>query len=135
MQGYGAGDAGAPLYFHSGAQYRAGLDRLLTLDVDTLILGHAFAWSGPARFVHHGDDARRFLIESRQAAADCGEAARAALDRVGPSDWPALQRAFAQALVGRPGFALDPAGGLRRLVQGTLRSELRDLGVAFTEEP
>ena len=129
VQGYGALNAGAPLYFHSGAQYRASLDRLLRLDIATLVLGHPFDWSGPARFVHHGDDARRFLLESIQAAADTGQAARAALDAAGPSDWPTLQRAFALALADRPGFALDPSARLSGLVQGTLRSELRDLGV------
>lgn len=133
VQGYGAVNAGVPLYFHSGDQYRASLDRLLTLDIATLVLGHPFDWSGPARFVHHGDDARRFLLESVQAAAATGQAARAALDAVGPSDWPALQRAFVQALAGRPGFALDPATDLGRLAQGSLRSELRDLGIIVSD--
>ncbi|MCW5848606.1 MAG: MBL fold metallo-hydrolase [Anaerolineae bacterium] len=130
VQGYGPGNTAVPLYFYSGDQYRASLDRLLELDLETLILGHAFAWSGPARFVHHGDDARRFLLESIEAAAGTGQAARAALDAVGPSDWPALQHAFAQALAGRPGFVLDPTAQLSGLVQGVLRSELRDLGVS-----
>lgn len=128
VQGCGAGDAGLPAYFHSGDQYRASLERLAALDVTTLALGHEFAWSGPRRFVHRGDDVRRFFDESLALARATGEAARAALAEVGPDSWDALVVAFARRLAGRPGFSVD-AAGLDDLQQGTLRSELADLGL------
>lgn len=131
VQGCGAGDAGLPAYFHSGDQYRASLARLAALDVTTLALGHEFAWDGPRRFVHRDDDVRRFFDASIYLAAETGRAARTALDDVGPEDWAALVAAFARRLGDTPGFAIDPAIGLDDLQQGTLRSEMRDLGLLF----
>ncbi|MCW5880398.1 MAG: MBL fold metallo-hydrolase [Anaerolineae bacterium] len=131
VQGRGAGDAGLPAYFHSGDQYRASLARLAALDATTLALGHEFAWDGPRRFVHRGDDVRRFFDASLHLAAATGRAARAALDDAGPEDWSALVAAFARRLGDTPGFAIDPAVGLDDLQQGTLRSEMRDLGLLF----
>lgn len=48
VQGYGPPGAGLLLYFQSGCHYRASLERLAALDVDVLVLGRPFAWSGPA---------------------------------------------------------------------------------------
>lgn len=131
VQGCGAGDAGMPAYFHSGDQYRASLARLAALDVATLALGHEFVWDGPHRFVHHGDDVRRFFDASIALARGTGDAARQALNDVGPEDAEALVMAFARRVAERPGYAIDPSLGLDDLQRGTLRSELRDFGLSL----
>lgn len=131
IQGYGAANAGVPLYFHSGDQYRASLQRLRGLAIDTLVLGHEFAWAGPERFVHEGADVYRFLDASIEAARHTGLAARAAVDECGPTDWQCIQQTFARNLAGAPGFGVDISKPLSSLAQGTLRSDLRDLGVTF----
>jgi glyoxylase-like metal-dependent hydrolase (beta-lactamase superfamily II) len=130
VQGYGPPGAGLPLYFHSGRQYRASLDRLAALDVEVLVLGHPFAWSGPARFVHRGADARRFLAESQAAAAQVAAAVQTALARC-PERQPAcVGQAMVSLLAAEPLFGLQPGQGLSRLAEGAFTSELADLGVA-----
>jgi glyoxylase-like metal-dependent hydrolase (beta-lactamase superfamily II) len=128
VQGYGPSGAGLPLYFHSGRQYRASLERLAALDVDVLVLGHPFVWSGPARFVHRGADARRFLAES-QAAAQVAVAVERGLAQC-PEGQPAcVGQALVPLLAAEPRFGLQPGQELSRLAEGTLTSELADLGV------
>ncbi len=129
VQGYGLPGSGLPLYFHSGRQYRASLDRLTALDVEVLVLGHPFTWSGPARFVHRGAEARRFLAESQGAAAQVAAAVQQA--RVGcPERQPGcVGQALGALLVAEPRFGLRPGQVLSRLAEGTLASELADLGV------
>jgi glyoxylase-like metal-dependent hydrolase (beta-lactamase superfamily II) len=128
VQGYGPPGAGLPLYFHSGRQYRASLERLAALDVDVLVLGHPFAWSGPARFVHRGADARRFLAESQAAAAQVAAVERALAQC--PERHPAcVGQALVLLLAAEPRFGLHPGQGLSRLADGTLTSELADLGL------
>ena len=127
VQGYGPPGAGLPLYFHSGRQYRASLERLAALDVDVLVLGHPFAWSGPARFVHRGADARRFLAESQAAAAQVAAAVARALGEC-PERQPAcVGQALVPLLAAEPLFGLRPGQVLSRLAEETLASELADL--------
>jgi len=129
VQGYGPRGAGLPLYFHSGRQYRASLERLAALDVDVLVLGHPCAWSGPARFVHRGADARRFLAESQAAAAQVAAAVERALAQC-PERQPAcVGPALVPLLAAEPRFGLQPGQGLSRLAAGTLTSELADRGL------
>jgi glyoxylase-like metal-dependent hydrolase (beta-lactamase superfamily II) len=130
VQGYGLPGAGLPLYFHSGREYRASLDRLTTLEVDVLVLGHPFSWSGPARFVHRGAEARRFLAESQGAAAQVAAAVQQALVQC-PERQPAcVNHALVALLVAEPRFGMQPGQVLSRLAEGTLASELGDLGVS-----
>ena len=126
VQGYGPPGTGMPLYFHSGAQYRASLARLAALDVDVLVLGHPFRWSGPARFVHRGADAHRFLAESQAAAAQVERAVQEAVDRCPDQPFECARRAVLPLLAADPLFAIEPGQKLSRLAEGTLRSELQD---------
>ncbi|HMA34750.1 MAG TPA: MBL fold metallo-hydrolase [Chloroflexia bacterium] len=128
VQGYGP--AGLPLYFHSGRQYRASLARLAGLAVETLVLGHPFAWTGPPRFVHRGAAARRFLADSQEAAAKVADAADSAIAHCGDPALASVAPAFVRRLAADPLFGLGPEPGLSRLAAGTLRSELRDRGLA-----
>lgn len=127
VQGYGLPGGGLPLYFHSGEHYRASLDRLLDLDVDTIVLGHPFIWSGEARFAHHGADARQFLAESLDASRKTEAAVLAALDANPAPNLDALGQAVGSALREDPLFQIK--GALGQLAYGTLRSELSDLGI------
>lgn len=127
VQGYGLPGAGLPLYFHSARQYRASLARLLDLDVDTIVLGHPFLWSGEARFAHHGADARRFLAESLEASCKTEAAVLAALEAEPAPSVEQLGRAVGAALMAEPLFQIK--GELGRLAHGTLRTELADLGI------
>ncbi len=127
VQGYGLPGGGLPLYFHSGRQYRASLERLLTLDVETVVLGHPFIWSGEPRFAHHGADAHRFLAESLDASRKTEAAVLAALQADPSPTLEDLGRAVGIALQDDPLFQIS--GGLGRLAYGTLRSELSDLGI------
>ena len=127
VQGYGLSGGGLPLYFHSGRQYRASLERLLTLDVETIVLGHPFIWSGEPRFAHHGEDARRFLAESLDASRKTEAAVRAALASNPTPSLEELGEAVGQALQDDPLFQMQSPLG--RLAYGTLRSELSDLGI------
>jgi glyoxylase-like metal-dependent hydrolase (beta-lactamase superfamily II) len=129
VQGYGPPGAGLPLYFHSGRQYRASLERLAVLDVEVLVLGHPFRWSGPARFVHRGADARRFLAESQAAAAQVETAVEHAGAQCPQRDPGCVGPALVPLLAAEPLFGLHPGQGLSRLAEGTLASELADLGV------
>jgi glyoxylase-like metal-dependent hydrolase (beta-lactamase superfamily II) len=129
VQGYGPPGTGLPLYFHSGRQYRASLERLVALDGDVLVLGHPFVWSGPARFVHRGADARRFLAESRTAAAQVAAAVERALAQC-PERQPAcVDQALVSLLAAEPRFGLQPGQRLSRLAEGTIASELADRGL------
>ena len=127
VQGYGLPGGGLPLYFHSGRQYRASLERLLTLDVETMVLGHPFIWSGEPRFAHHGADAQRFLAESLDASRKTEAAVLAALENSSSPSLEELGRAVGQSLQDDPLFQMQ--GTLGRLAYGTLRSELLDLGI------
>lgn len=128
-QGHGLPGSGVPLYFHSGQQYRASLERLGRLAVDTLVVGHDFFWSGAPAMVHHGADAARFLADSLDASRRVADAALGAATACPDADWGCLQAAFVERLAAVPFFPVDPAEGLHRLAQGTLRSELRDLDI------
>jgi hydroxyacylglutathione hydrolase len=128
VQGYGLPGAGLPHYFHSGRQYRASLDRVAALDVEVLVLGHPFAWSGPARFVHRGADARRFLAESQAAAAQVA-AVQTALAQCPEQQPECIGQALVPLLAAAPQFGVQPGQVLSRLAEGTLASELGDLGV------
>ena len=127
-QGFGPEGAGMPLYYHSGAQYRASLDRLAALEVETLVLGHPFRWSGPSRFVHRGADAHRFLADSQAAAAKVATIARQALAECPDRHIDCLRRAALPQLMADPRFGILSKYGLSRLVDGTLQSEMDDLG-------
>lgn len=126
VQGYGPPGAGLPLYFHSGRQYRASLDRLGALDVEVLVLGHPFRWSGPARFIHRGAAARRFLTESQAAAAQVAAAVETALSQIPARDPAGVGQALVPLLAAEPLFGLHPGHALSRLAAGTLASELAD---------
>ena len=127
MEGYGPPGAGLPLYFHSGREYRASLERLAALDVDVLVLGHPFAWSGPARFVHRGVAARRFLVESQEAAAQVAAAVQTALGECPGRQLACVGPVLVRRLAAEPRFGLQPGQVLSRLAEGTLTSELADL--------
>jgi glyoxylase-like metal-dependent hydrolase (beta-lactamase superfamily II) len=127
VQGYGPPGAGLPLYFHSGRQYRASLERLAALDVEVLVLGHPFRWSGPARFVHRGANARRFLVESQTAAAQVADAVRGAVAQCPRRDPECVGAALVPRLAAEPVFGLRAEQRLSRLAEGTLARELADL--------
>ncbi|MFN8475170.1 MAG: MBL fold metallo-hydrolase [Anaerolineae bacterium] len=127
VQGYGLPGGGLPLYFHSGRQYRESLARLLALDMDTIVLGHAFIWSGEPRFAHQGAEARQYLKESLEASRKTEAALLEALKNNSVPSLEELGQVVGASLANDPLFQLK--GGLGRLAYGSLRSELSDLGI------
>ncbi|MCW5882252.1 MAG: MBL fold metallo-hydrolase [Anaerolineae bacterium] len=120
----GLGSSGIlPLVFYSGAAYRASLRTLRQLEFDVLTLGHPFAWSGERALIQRGAAARRFLLDSMAAAERLHDAARDALATCPGQEWDCLRDALLRRL------GQDPKADLPPMLLGTLRAELRDLGV------
>lgn len=120
----GRGSSGIlPLVFYSGAAYRATLRDLRDLAIDVITLGHPFAWSGERALVHRGPAARQFLLDSVAAAERTADAVRDALSTCPGREWGCLRDAFLRRLGQDPRIDVPP------VLLGTLRAELRDLGV------
>lgn len=120
----GMGSSGfMPLLFHAAAAYRASLRSLMDLDIDVITLGHPFAWSRERALIHRGRDARQFLVDSLAASERTADAARDALMACPGREWDCLRAAFLRRL------GQDPTVDIPPMWLGTLRAELRDLGV------
>jgi hydroxyacylglutathione hydrolase len=131
VQGPGAGaHALLPVYFYSGRRYRASLQRLLGLSIDTIVLGHPLNWTGPARCVHRGEDAYRFIAESLDAATKIEGAVHAAMSTCPNYQLDCIRQAVLRHLESDPLFReFDQERDLSPGADGTLQSELRDLGI------
>jgi glyoxylase-like metal-dependent hydrolase (beta-lactamase superfamily II) len=91
----GAGGTGVlPLLFHSAAAYRATLEHVQGMDVDVLILGHPYAWSGERRLVQRGADVRQFVADSLAVADRLQAATQAAIAACPDQTWECLEPAF-----------------------------------------
>jgi len=113
---------------YSGRAYRASLERMQQLGVETLVLGHPYGWSGEAGFVRRGDEVGRYLAESLAASREIEAAVGAvAAERSGIA--PAELMAEATRRL-QPVFGFQLTGGAAPPAVGTtLESELRDLGL------
>jgi len=131
VQGSGSAANGLlPVYFQSGRAYRASLQRLLDLPVDTLIMGHPLEWSGIPSCIHRGAQCRAMLTESLDASASIASVVDAIQEDSSSHDFPSLRRAILSELKANPLFSrFDPDGQIGASTNATLRSEFRDLGI------
>jgi len=131
-QGYGVGDY-CPIYYYSGRQYRASLQRLLQLDIEIMTLGHRFKWSGASQMVHRGaTNIRRYLQESIEASAKVETAVRAALEDCPGREFDNIRQAVARNLSNDPTYPFDPRQAIAGYSLGTVYSELNDSGIQHT---
>ncbi len=128
VQGRGSRWGGFLLIGHSGRDYRASIERLRGLDVETLIVGHPYRWSGESSLVLRGADVPRFFEESLAASREIETAVRAEVERHPDASVEELTRRIAERLADAWGFTQDASGALPPAVTQTLASELRDLG-------
>lgn len=134
IQGWGGGER-LPLYFSSGMAYRASLNRLLQLDAQILILGHAFGWSGTPNMIQRGgDNIRRFIGDSLTASEAIAAAVRAAVGKTPERRFKSLLATVRATLSHEPQYRFDSAATFGPLDQISIWSELHDLGVTYTAD-
>lgn len=115
-----------PVYYESGTRYRASLRKLLTLEIDTLVVGHPLAWRGANTHVFTGAQCHELLEDSYAAAEVIRAAVASVVTSVGAH--PAPHRAALAVLATSPIFDhFDPGDPVEEDTEATLDSELRDL--------
>ena len=122
VQGMG-GSGVMPLVFHSFKAYRATLHKVAAHDVQTITLGHPFAWSGERRLVQRGSDVRRFVQDSEGALEHTLEAARLAAVDCPDHDMACLQAALLRRL------GQDPATPMPPVLTRTVAAAFEAVGV------
>ena len=126
-QGYGGG---MPLIFHSPTQYRASIEKLLTLDIETLVLGHRFLWSGPAQFIHRGKDVvKSYLQECLEASRKVSDTIYEVVANGSNLTYEYVERNTIKLLQEDASYPFDPAASQWR--HGTILSELRERGITL----
>lgn len=118
-----SGSGFMPLLFDSGMTYRASIEKALAMDIDVLILGHGYQWSGESRLVHRGADVQQFLQESLDTALHTRDTVARAVAACPDHTWDCIQ-----ATVFRH-FGQDPAQLAMPMIVNTIKAELRDLGI------
>src|SRR5262249_59655563 len=99
VQGQGNRSGRFPLIGFSGRAYRQSLERMRALDVDALVVGHPYLWSGEASIVHRGPEVRRYVEESLAVSEEIA----AAVEAAAPEPSGAAPDALVRPPAGRPG--------------------------------
>jgi len=131
----GCGDGGLPLYFHSGRAYRASLQKLMDLDIGTMILGHRFKWSGPESMLLRGAaTVRSFLAESLRASTAVENAVHSAVGDCPNRTLPCIVNATVGRLTEDPAYRHEPVSDATLAwFTGTVYSELCDHGIQLVD--
>ena len=125
-QGYGG--TGIPLIFHSPKQYRASIEKLLTIDIETIILGHPFMWSGSSRFYHRGKDTVvAYLQECLEASKKVSNVIQEVVGDRSDHSYEYIYQTINKCLLEDMSYGFDPTGSVWG--HGTIISELKELGL------
>lgn len=125
---------GLPVILQSGRAYRASIERLKALDVDTLIVGHPFLGAGRTSSLRRGHEVRLFMDESLVISHAVQEIAERTVHSHPDLDPADLIRLAVQSAAPLFGLGQDaqgmvvPSPTVDR-ASATLASELRDLGI------
>ena len=131
FQGY---NKGIPLMFYSPSQYLQSIHRIQELPVETMILGHRFAWSGQPQFVLRGQaHIQQYLRDCEHAATKVAAAIRQAADSCLGQSYHCILETTLQLLRDDPDYPANPRSEELAWGHGSLISSLREMGIPFRQ--
>lgn len=130
VQASGTPWARFPLIGYSGRAVQTSAKKLLTYDIQTMILGHPYGWSGEAGWVRRGAECQQFLRETIAVAEEIEQTVAAELAKHGAARRQVVIDAAVKGLMPKYGYPLDANGAPPAAVITSIEAVLGDLGAA-----
>lgn len=127
VQGYGSKPGTFPLYY-TARGYEQSMQRLASLQIETLALAHRYLWSQDSRdAIRTGDAAAQTVQDSITVARMVDQAMQTALKAHAGAGFLTVALAATQALAAEMPFTIEPRTGLPTGLPATLYSHYTEL--------
>ena len=127
VQGFGSKPGTFPLYYTAGG-YEQSMQRLASLQIETLALAHRYLWSQDSRdAIRTGDAAAQTVQDSIAVARMVDLAMQTALKAHAGAGFLPVALAATQALAAEMPFTIEPRTGLPTGLPATLYSHYTEL--------
>ncbi len=127
VQGFGSKPGTFPLYY-TARGYERSMQKLASLQIDTLALAHRYLWSQDARdAIRTGEAAAQTVQDSITVVRMIDQAVRTAMNEHGGAEFLPVALAATEALAAEMPFTLEPRTGLPTGLPATLFAHYREL--------